>query len=867
MTMPTITIERASSVEGQASLSFVLTLSEPTLAGATVDYRTRAGTAVQSFDYGVQTGTVTFAPGDVSATILVNTRSDSLVEADESFFLELLNPVEADLSGGVPVLQGMGWILDNDGVGNDLGLQVGSPTVLEGPAGTRQMVFEVSLSQPAPEAIMLAYATADGTARAGQDYTAATGNVTFAAGQTTAFVTVDILGDAIAEATEAFSLILTPTAAIGNGAEGAVGTGTILNDDAPGGLPTISIERTATEEGQDYLRFIVTLSAPSATGVTVAYETFGGTAVQGLDSFAAAGTLTFAAGQTQAEILFQDRGDSLAEVDESVFLELSNPVGAGLSGGLPVLQGVGWIRDNDGVGNDLGLQVASPTLVEGPAGTRQMVFEVSLSRPAPAAITLAYATADGTARAGQDYTAASGNVTFAAGQTTAFVTVDILGDAVSEATEEFSLVLTPTAAIGNGITGAVGTGTILNDDAPGNLPTLSVRRAATEEGWDYLRFVVTLSEPSATGVTVDYRGLAGTAETPGDFIATTRTLTFAPGETSATILLTDGIDSTAETDESMFLELSNPVGAELSGGVPVLRRIGWIRDDDGVGNDLALQVGRPTLVEGQAGSRQMVFEVSLSRPAPAAITLAYATADGTARAGQDYTAASGNVTFAAGQTTAFVTVDILGGTAPEATETFSLIVTPTAAIANGSAGAVGTGTIRDADMSGNDILTGNAFRNTIYGGDGNDRISGLGNDDRLFGGAGRDTLIGGEGNDTLDGGGGTDTLNGGAGQDVFVFNTALSAGNIDRITGFRAIDDTIRLENAVFTGLANGALKATAFTANLSGTATDRFDRIIYERDTGKLFFDADGTGSGARKQFALIDANVPLTAADFLVI
>ena len=128
-------------------------------------------------------------------------------------------------------------------------------------------------------------------------------------------------------------------------------------------------------------------------------------------------------------------------------------------------------------------------------------------------------------------------------------------------------------------------------------------------------------------------------------------------------------------------------------------------------------------------------------------------------------------------------------------------------------------------------------------------------------------LIGNSGNDSLNGGTGNDRLIGGAGTDAFVFNAALGGGNSDRIVDFSVINDTVRLENAIFTGLANGVLAASAFTANLTGLATDALDRIIYDSDTGNLFFDADGTGAGARVQFAVLAANLALTNADFLVI
>lgn len=186
--------------------------------------------------------------------------------------------------------------------------------------------------------------------------------------------------------------------------------------------------------------------------------------------------------------------------------------------------------------------------------------------------------------------------------------------------------------------------------------------------------------------------------------------------------------------------------------------------------------------------------------------------------------------------------------------------------------------------AGYDTLAGSAGANLMTGNDGNDSLSGGGGNDTLLGGAGADTLTGGAGADSLAGGsssdsldGGTsadtligglgkDTMTGGTGSDVFVFDTALASTNVDTITDFSAVDDTIRLDDAVFTGLAVGTLSASAFAANLTGQATGAAERILYETDTGKLFFDVDGVGGVARVQFATISAGLTVTSADFVL-
>ncbi|MBP1859670.1 calcium-binding protein [Rhizobium herbae] len=146
--------------------------------------------------------------------------------------------------------------------------------------------------------------------------------------------------------------------------------------------------------------------------------------------------------------------------------------------------------------------------------------------------------------------------------------------------------------------------------------------------------------------------------------------------------------------------------------------------------------------------------------------------------------------------------------------------------------------------------TGNILNNVITGNDGKNTLSGKDGDDMLSGGLGLDKLVGG------------------AGRDSFLFKTALADSNIDRIMDFNIADDTIRLENGIFTVLTHtGALAASAFAINLTGAAGDASDRIIYEKDTGKLFYDADGSGSASGIQFALLSKNLALTAADFIIV
>jgi Ca2+-binding RTX toxin-like protein len=173
------------------------------------------------------------------------------------------------------------------------------------------------------------------------------------------------------------------------------------------------------------------------------------------------------------------------------------------------------------------------------------------------------------------------------------------------------------------------------------------------------------------------------------------------------------------------------------------------------------------------------------------------------------------------------------------------------------------------------IIRGSSVDNILSGGGGDDYLDGQAGVDTLNGDAGADTLLGGNGadslnggadNDSLNGGLGTDTLTGGTGADSFLFNTTLGGSNSDTITDFSSVDDTIVLDNVMFTGLSDGALAAGAF--RIGSAALDADDRIVFNATTGALFYDADGTGAGTAVQFATVTAPVGgLSAADFLVV
>jgi Ca2+-binding RTX toxin-like protein len=168
--------------------------------------------------------------------------------------------------------------------------------------------------------------------------------------------------------------------------------------------------------------------------------------------------------------------------------------------------------------------------------------------------------------------------------------------------------------------------------------------------------------------------------------------------------------------------------------------------------------------------------------------------------------------------------------------------------------------------SGADTINGNSRTNIIDGRGGNDVIRGGSGNDLIDGFSGNDKIYGDGGNDLMSGGLGRDTMTGGSGYDFFAFESKLSTSSIDTVTDFSVKYDTVMLWKNIFkvSASSNGVISSAAFWAG--SQAHDSNDRIIYDKSTGALSYDPDGTGSKAAQQFAILDKNLAMTYKDFFV-
>ena len=287
--------------------------------------------------------------------------------------------------------------------------------------------------------------------------------------------------------------------------------------------------------------------------MNVAYATADGTAVAPGDYASASGTLSFAPGITSQTVTVAVNGDNALEGNEAFTVSLSAPTGATLGDAT----GVGTILDDDPAAS-----VGDATVYEGHTGTRTAVFTATLSKPSTSTVTLGYTTADGTAVAGEDYTAKTGSLSFAPGVTSMAVKVAVMGDELNEDSAEI-FTLSLTSASGAAIGDATGAGLILDDD-PTNISgrRLTIGDVTIHEGDAGTRdavFNVSLSESSGSTITVDFATAKATA-TRADFVARTGKISFAPGTTSVNLKIAITPDTTVEGNENFTVALSGLTG-------------------------------------------------------------------------------------------------------------------------------------------------------------------------------------------------------------------------------------------------------------------------------------------------------------------
>ena len=534
-------VVQVDEASGLAVVSVVRALGTRGLVS--IDYATVDGTALAGSDYSAIGGTLVFGDGEYIKTFTISILNDSLGETGETILLNLSNPTGGGALGERS--QASLTIVANDGIGQ---FQFDKP------------VFVVNEDQPtatitvvrtggAVGAASVNYSTENALATAGQDYTAASGILNFASGETSKTFTIALRDDGLVEGTETIRLRLSSPS--GGAGLGLVSENAVVIRDVERGLIQFSNPvYEVTEAGATASITVIRTSGADAT-VSVGYATTDLTATSGSDYTATAGTLTFADGETVKRITIPIVGDNVAEATESLRISLSNPTGGAVLGARSSAD----LRILDDEAPAI-LFSASTFDVNETAGTAtiQIVRVGDISEVA----SIEYATADGTGRAGTDYVPASGTITFAAGETSKTIAVSVIDDKLGEGVRTVQLSLRNPAA-GTSV-GAVGSATLrIVDDETANAAT----------------FVVTNTNNAGAGslrqAILDANARAGTDfiffNIPGGGVHTIRPLAQLPTITSAVTI--DGYTESGSGANTLTAGENAVVLIELDGsGIP-----------------------------------------------------------------------------------------------------------------------------------------------------------------------------------------------------------------------------------------------------------------------------------------------------------
>lgn len=346
-------------------------------------------------------------------------------------------------------------------------LIVGNVTVVEGAQGeTKQAAFTITCGS---DAGVLTWTTANETAVADADYTAATSSPpgTCAPLTPTTTVNVPIKGDGVDEPNETFKLNATVTPLGVGDPVVASGTGTIVDDDVPVATINQLVQVAEGDSGTSNATFTVTLSQASWQDVTIPYSTQSQSAAAGSDFIETSGNLTIPAGQLSRQIGIPIIGDTVYEQPELFYVNLGDTDTAKVALDNTKRQGLVGIYDNDPKPTPEFSLGDNVRLTEGNSGTINMIFTVTLSFAADQDTQVSWKTANWTADLA-DYQGGQGILKFAKGETSKTFSVNVKGDLKKETTEMFAVFIE--GPVGGSIKKNSALGIIDDDDGDGVVP-------------------------------------------------------------------------------------------------------------------------------------------------------------------------------------------------------------------------------------------------------------------------------------------------------------------------------------------------------------------------------------------------------------
>ena len=615
-----------SEAAGTAQLT--VTLSASSSQVVRVGWTTANASAQSGADYTAGSGTLTFAPNTTTQQVTVSITNDTDVENTEIFTVVLNNPQGATISDG----SGQVTILDNDGGGGTPSLAIGNAG---GSEGAGNLSVPVTLSNGGSGTVTVNWATENGSATAGQDYRAANGTLTFGPGDAVKNITVSIIDDTDEENTESFTVRLSNA----QGVTIADATGQISINDNDGGTTTnrpLAPRSLGADPGDGQVRLSWTAPASNGGATITRYEY---RHAGGSDPFPVDWTpVPGGSGATQVTVSPLTNGTNYRFQIRAV-----NSAGGGDEAETTA-------RPVDATATP-SLAVPDVTVGEGD-GTA--VVRVTLAPTASQTVTVVYATSNGSATAGEDYTAADGTLTFTTGTTAQEIRIAITDDTDGEGNENFTVTLS--GVQGAGISRATGQVTIRDNDGttPVEVPGAPGALVAEEgDGEIELSWSPPASDGGAEIVRYENRWAAGSDTLPDDW-------TVVSGGAEARRVKITGLEN--DVPHRFHVRAVNEAG----GGDEAQEEA--TPQDTGGGEPPSLSIDDVSVGEGSGAA---VLRVTMSEESDGAVTVRYETSDGSAIAGPDYTAADGTLTLDEGTTAVEISISIRDDSEEEDNETFT----------------------------------------------------------------------------------------------------------------------------------------------------------------------------------------------------
>ena len=663
-------IADAGADEGD-DITFTVTLNPTSSREVKVDWATSVetgDTAVQA-DFTADSGTLNFGVGDTSKTITVATVEDTAIEPDETFTVTLSDASEATLPAD-PTATGT---IGDDDTAPMLSISVNNASIAED-GGTSTVTISTG-SGPTFATDQTITLTLAGTAGESRDYVISSESLTLAAGATTVTATVTAVDDNYDD--DAETIIVT---ASNGGDDIGSQTITITDDDDPPAFSLILSDSAPSEAGAETSMLTVSLGSGSVFefSESVSFE-LSGTAGEKDDYDVDMQEVTIEGGENMVSTTLTVVDDNYDDDAETVVIDV-------VYDDTTVATGTITITDDDDA-PVLSVAVNNASVAEA-AGASMLTVSTGSGATFEDDQTITL-TLGGTATIGVDYTIGSISLTLPYGEdhdaSEVTTTITAVQDRIDEPDE--TILIDADRVTGSSTSVDVGTRqtvTITDDDqAP-----LSIADASADEG-DSATFTVTLNPAAADEVTVDYATSVAASDTAAqsDFTAKNGTLTFAAGDTTETFTVATLEDSVDEVDETFTVTLSNASGSTLPADATAT---GTIIDDD----QAALAIAAAAADEGD----DITFTVTLDPVSSREVTVDWATSveTGDTAVQADFTADSGTLTFAAGDSSKTFTVATTEETAIELDETFTVTLSD-ASGATLPAVPTATGTIGDDD--------------------------------------------------------------------------------------------------------------------------------------------------------------------------